>query len=145
MSDMIPVPPVIEAIEALDLDTVTPRLFSRSTSRILRAAAARGLFKTLGLKGISVTAPSYSMAQAVHVRLPWLTGEARERYDALEPEFNALWPHDDAREAHPIGQFHKRMYAAEKKTNALLDHAFPTCGDRSDFSSDHFDYCWSVS
>src|SRR4051794_23624602 len=54
----------------IDLNTVPVMSSGRDLNRVERAAAARSLFRSLAIKGISIRAPRYSMAHAVDVRLP---------------------------------------------------------------------------
>lgn len=100
----------------------------RSVPRKELAAAARKLFKSLGLKGISVTAPNYSMAQAVHVRLP-------KRDDYTFDANGDIPDNDPAR----VGNTE-----ADRKIAAILYQAFPSHRDRSDTQSDYFNYKWSI-
>jgi hypothetical protein len=62
--------------------TAQARIGLRQESRKARAAAIRSLFKRLGLKGISVTAPNYSMAQSVDITFPvrHCTNEVHQDY-----------------------------------------------------------------
>lgn len=99
----------------------------RRPGRKVLAAACRELFRRIGLKGCSVTAPNYSMAQSVDVRWPRLHCEHS--------------PCDDI-ESCPERQ---RNNKTAEHLRALLDHAFPACVNRSDSHSDYFDYCWSLS
>ena len=100
------------------------------------AASARQLFKQLGIKGISVTAPNYSMAQAVHVRIPHIqlpeisrdtcTSEEKDTYLAT----------------------HREGWEIREEINRgirrILFDAYPNHRDRSDAMSDYYDFCWSV-
>ena len=133
MADL-PLHPTLLAIEAVDLNAVPVFLLDRSARRKVRAASARALFKQLGLKHISVTAPDYSMAQAVHVRLPRVKDV---------PALQAEWEQHSTEESRAL--LRRREYAAEQKVEAILARAFPNHLDRSDIMCDHFDYCWSVS
>jgi hypothetical protein len=58
-----------DQILAIEMPAVVNPDF-RKESRKAWAAGIRTLFKQIGLKGISVTAPRYSMAQAIDIRLP---------------------------------------------------------------------------
>lgn len=134
----IPLHPTLLLIETTNLDAVPQFLLDRSASRKVQAAAARALFKQLGLKGISVTAPNYSMAQAVHIHLP---------HTEVTPELQAAYHQACRTRAQAIaayGQLRQREYAAEQKLEAILAKAFPNHLDRSDSQSDHFDFCWSI-
>jgi hypothetical protein len=116
----------------------------RCIPRTEQAALARSLFKRLGLAGISVTTPNYSMAQVVEVRLP-----------KLEIHCPDMWPHDHTACCYGKGASGKHTEegrcpacrdnaAAELKVEEILARAFPQHDNRSDTQSDYFDYCWSV-
>jgi hypothetical protein len=98
---------------------VAPTFGTRRMSRKERAAAARKLFRSLGLKGLSVTAPNYSMASSVHIEMP------------AGPE--------------GLSDYERRMVraSARSKLQALLLVAFPGTEDRSDIMTDYFDFVWS--
>lgn len=100
------------------------------------AASVRQTFRALGIKGISVTAPNYSMAQGIDIRIPAIdrrgvpftaSQEEREEYEA---ETNML---RQAREH------------IQNNLHYILETAYPNMTDRSDVQSDYFDYRWSVS
>lgn len=120
---------VIATIEAAPMPT-TPRIGTRHDGMVKRAAAVRALLKVLGIRGVSVTAPSYSMACSVHVRLPNFRHEHDERH---------------------FGQRYRdctrcqRRHAATERLARLILTAFPDWDDRSDSQADHFDYVVSVS
>lgn len=131
--------PTLLAIESIDLDAVPVFLLDRSASRKVQALTARALFKQLGLKGISVTAPHYSMAQAVHINLP---------HTEVSPEMRAEWnqrSNDTDRRHTAYGELRTREYTAHQKLETILARAFPNHLDRSDVMTDYFDYCWSVN
>jgi hypothetical protein len=115
-------------LAAVKLESIAPHNLDRCAPRKQQAVLARQLFKILGLKGVRVTTPRYSMASCVDVRIP-----RRNDYD-LDQHGMAIagceaWTANTA--------------ACEKMT-ALLDRAFPHHTDRSDYRSDYFDSCWSV-
>lgn len=117
--------PMLDAILAVDpdrIDVVDPAL--RRMPRKARSAAIRGLVKRLGLRGISVTTPDYSMASTTEVRIP----------EAVEHDRDEASGHDWA--TCPVCEQHVR---AEKHLRAILLRAFPDMGDRSDSQSDHYD------
>ena len=116
-------------LAALNMDDVPVLSVPRSVPRKELAAEARKLFKMLAIKGISVTAPNYSMAQAVDVTIP-----RREDHDP---------PHWRVHECEKC-QSCSANGAATAKVRAILDKAFPKHDDRSDSMSDHFDYKWSI-
>jgi hypothetical protein len=86
----------------------------RREPRKVRASEIRKLFRDMGLAGISVTAPNYANAKAVHVQTPTSGTDPRTRHDV-----NA-------------------------KVRDIILAAFPDLDDRSGPQSDHFDYCVSV-
>lgn len=101
----------------------------RSTPRKDQAKLARKLFKQLGLKGISVTTPSYSMAQGVDVLIP-------KRDDYIRDERgNIDFINDPAAKANS---------KAVRDIMEILARAFPQHDDRSDSMTDYFNYKWSV-
>jgi len=105
---------IFEKIMQVELEQVSVMETDRHIPRKLQATRARALFKQLGLKGISVTVPRYSMASSVYVQLP------RE---------NETWP---------------ERIAAMHKLGQILDRAFPSHDDRSDVMTDYFDFCWCI-
>jgi hypothetical protein len=100
----------------------------RMIPRKEQAALARQLFKSMGLRGISVTTPNYSMASTVRVRLP-----KRDDYELNE------W--GTVKEGDPVMRANSE---AGRRVESILLAAFPRHDDRSDTMSDYFDYCWSV-
>jgi hypothetical protein len=131
------------AAEKVKLEEVPVMSRDRGICRKERANLARHLFKRLGLHGVSVTAPHYSMAHSVDVRLP-----KREDHD------RAAWPHDHTRCCRQGDGRHGEETrcpacaanaAAEAKVERALARAFPNHDDRSDLQSDYFDFCWSIN
>lgn len=118
-----------EALDMVNLATVPVVSTDRHITRKEQAAAARKLFRSLGLKGISITAPNYSMAHSVDV-------SPLKRDDYVFDSFGMVIEGDEARAANS---------AASRKIEAILAAAFPNHDDRSDSQSDHFDFCWSIS
>ena len=137
---MATIHPTIEAIEAINLEEVTPFLLARHASRKVQATAARALFQQLGLKKISVTVPRYSMASTVDVRLPEVKFTA-EDYAEWDAAYNRG---EDTNTTTEVGRIRTRENAAAKKLEAILNRAFPNHIDKSDYSSDYFDRRWSV-
>ena len=115
------------ALAKVDLSKV-PVMTTERGNRKLRASLARELFRKLGLKGISVTAPNYSMAQSVHVRQP-------ERQDR---ELNEEGFYD------ADGAVNIANREAADKIESILLAAMPNTDNRSDYSTDYFDSCWSL-
>ena len=113
----------------IDLAAVPVVCTDRHIPRKEQAALARKLFKSLGLRGISVTAPRYSMASSVDVSMPKREDYTRDDHGQID------FATDPAAQAN--GE-------ARHKVSAILDTAFPNHVDRSDGQSDHFDYRWSI-
>lgn len=127
------------AIEAVDLSAVASTGLDRHELRKVQAAAARQVFKGLGIRGISVTAPNYSMAQSVDVRIP----------EPADSEHHGdKWPHGNSFELSRSEATRcpacSRRSRIRDKVEAILAKAFPNHDNRSDSQSDHFDFCWSV-
>lgn len=118
-------------IEAVDLATVPAVCTDRRIPRKQQAALARKLLRSLGVAGISVTTPTYSMAQSVEVCVP-----RRGDYTVRHPDGGVDWQHDPAARANN---------AAVAKVEAILAKAFPNHDNRSDGMTDHFDYKWSMT
>jgi len=109
----------------------------RAFGRKVWAAEVRKMFKELGIKGVSVTAPNYSMASMIDIRLPKVT---ECNYDTLtvEQQYGDL-PHNQLCPAC------LERWTAEQKIEAILALAFPDLNDRSDGQSDYFDRCFSFN
>ncbi len=101
----------------------------RRVDRTDRAAMIRSLFKHLGLKGISVTTPSYSMASGNKVTIPPAAEHDRDRPSGHE---NVTCPHC------------REHVAARRHVRALILAAFPDLDDRSDYQSDYHDNPLSI-
>jgi hypothetical protein len=117
----------------------------RQRTRKEWAGEVRELLKRLGIKNVSVTTPSYSMAQSIDISTPrffaW-DGDHEQRHKEIdEQERNsASW----------MGyghfcEFCKQEWQAKKKLESIILAAFPDLNDRSDTQSDHFDYCLSIN
>lgn len=116
----------------------------RALDRKERAAKVRSLLKSLGIKGVSVTAPNYSMAQSINISMP---GDDRGLHDEvhfrLEAEVRAKpGPYCGMVQICP---FCKAEFEAKEKLEALILAAYPDLDDRSDSQYDHFDYCLSFN
>jgi hypothetical protein len=129
-ADPITLNPMLQAI----LDAPLPafrRPGLRREPRTVWAVAVRKLFREIGLKGISVTAPKYSMAHSIDIKTPRNEPEPTVKdehgYDNYHPEYLAA------------------RNAALAKVEAIIVAAFPDLDNRSDFISDYFDYCLSIS
>ena len=121
------------ALAAVDLNKVPVMTKDRSIARKEQARLLRELLKSLKIKGVSVTAPNYSMAQSVDVSLPRRLDYMKD--DGSLPPY-ALNEWCPARRAN---------IKAREQFNALLAKAFPNHDNRSDSQSDYFDYCWSLN
>ncbi len=102
------------------------------------AEEIRSLLKYLGIKGISVTAPNYSMASSINIRLPAMPTEYAPEHEDLHYK---LWCKGKAGIECPDCA---RRQEAKKKLAAIILAAFPDLADRSDLQSDHFDYCFTI-
>lgn len=129
-----------DAIEAVDLSVVASTGLDRHEPRKVQAAAARKLFRELGIRGISVTAPNYSMAQSVDVRIP---------KPADSEHHGDKWPHGNSFELSRSEATRcpacARRSRIRDKVEGILARAFPNHDNRSDSQSDHFDFCWSIN
>lgn len=114
------------AVNVKELEAVT---FDRSIPRKQQAALLRKAFALLGVKGISVTTPNYSMAQSVHVFVPC-------RNDYKMDTLGYVIEGDEAR-----AQNNKTL----DRVREILAVLFPAHDNRSDSQTDYFDYCWSVA
>lgn len=124
------------ALERVDLAAVPLMSAERHIGRKNTAKLARDLFKRLGLKGISVTAPDYSMASTVDVQIPYRRDYARPTKEQERDSSACYW----LRKECPV---HQANEAAEKKIGEILAIAFPNHDDRSDSQTDYFDRKWS--
>ena len=130
-----------EQIEAVILDNVPTMTTERNFGRKNQAAMARQLFKTLGIKGVSVTAENYSMASTVSIRMPEKeTTGADFVLDGVNYRGQS-W--SDMPSDVPAKIINSRRYRAQGLLGSILSIAFPNCDDRSDSQSDYFDSCWS--
>ena len=112
----------------------------RCITRKQQAQLTRDLFKQLGLKGISVTAPNYSMASTVSISIPKLEIHCPDYWPHGGPNVHGGAPPKDQR--CPTCRENRRI---AEKVEEILARAFPNHDNRSDSQSDYFDYCWSIS
>lgn len=98
------------------------------------ARAIRALFKEVGIKGVSVTAPSYALAQAVHIRMP----RPKVYHDCTAGRM-ALGP-----ERQRDCEFCRLHWAADKGIERIILGAYPDLDNRSDAMIDWFDYKLSI-
>lgn len=127
-------------IHAVNLEAVPVMSRDRGIPRKEQAKLARDLMKRLGIKGVSITTPSYSMAQSVDVSVP-----SEHRPDMTGWERFEHSTYSDMPDDCPVKASMLRRRAASDKLEAILAKAFPNHDDRSDMQSDYFDYCWSVN
>lgn len=109
----------------------------RHIPRKQQAALARELFKRLGLRGVSVTTPNYSMAHSVDVSYP-----------KLQIHCHDMWPHNwevSDRTEETRCPTCKENWKMHEKIAEILARAFPNHDDRSDSMTDYFDFKWSIS
>ena len=133
----------IEKIESIKLERVPVVCRDRCIARKEQAKLARQLFKRLGIDGLSVTTPRYSIARVVDVavpREPHLDGDYM--LDGVNYE---NYSYGDMPETVPARAKHMRHHNACLKLGAILLKAFPCHDDRSDSQSDYFDSCWSIN
>lgn len=92
--------PTFAAIDAADIALVRVISQDRCMPRKDQAAATRKLFRRLGITGLSVTAPNYSMASTVHIGTrdgSYIHHETRAKLLAI---LNVAFPnHDDRSES----------------------------------------------
>jgi hypothetical protein len=133
----------IDQILAVDLDRVPIVSRDRNIPRKLQAKLARQLFRGLGLKGISVTTPNYSMAQVVDVVVPRIPAEPGDYlYDGKDFQHHC---YGDMPAEVPARAKHFRHSEATRKLETILLRAFPNHDNRSDSQSDYFDACWGIN
>jgi hypothetical protein len=119
--------PLLYAILRADLPPVrNPDL--RKERRTVWAKAIRRLLADLGIKGVSITTPHYSMAHSIDIKLP--PGTPHDR-GAADHEYRDC----------PMCQ--ERNRAQDRITQIILA-AFPDLDDRSDSMTDYYDFCLSV-
>ena len=130
-------------IFAVNMACIPVMSTERCIPRKEQAKLARQLFKQLHIKGISVTAPNYSMAQSVDVRLPEIQREDGDLF--LNGVSYENGTYSDMPDDVPAKAKHRAKWEAQKRIELILARAFPNHNDRSDSQSDYFDYCWSVN
>jgi len=127
-------------IQAVNLDAVPVMSKDRTIPRKEQSKLARQLFKRLGIVGVSVTAPNYSMAQSVDVRLPSEPHPGWAGFEQYQHMSYTEMPSNVPAKAHLL-----RKIEAQKRLESILARAFPNHDNRSDYQSDYFDYCWSFN
>lgn len=107
------------------------------------APLVRKLFKTLGLKGISVTLSSYSMARTVQIRIPRPIVRGEDYLDSAGKSYTDV-SFIDMPDDVPAKLRNRRDFYVKSCMLDILDQAFPGCRDRSDYKTDYFDYKFSI-
>jgi hypothetical protein len=129
-TDPIVINPDLQAILDAPLPGVRNPSLRREPRKVI-AAEVRGLLRSIGLNGISVTAPNYSMARAIDIRTPRNNPEPivkdEDGWDAHHPAYRAA------------------RNAAVVRIEAIILAAFPDLDDRSDSMIDYYDYRLSIS
>lgn len=130
------------SIDAVNIVDVPVMATDRCIPRKQQAALTRQLFKKLGIKGISVTTPMYSMAHTVDVNIPSIpiTDDmmVHKGVDYHNKGFHGMPPEM------PAKIVRSKHHAACNKMKQILAAAFPNHDDRSDPQSDYWDNCWSI-
>lgn len=123
----------ISSIESAPLNSSPVVGMLRHEERKDIAANIRKLFKRLGIVGVSVTVPRYSMAQSVDLSLPKSPDEIHpgHEHDWREHEFATC----------PACQ---RSQRAQQHLEEVILSYFPDLNDRSDSMTDYFDYRLSI-
>lgn len=104
----------------------------------------RALLKSLGIKGVSVTTPNYSMAQSIDISLPDDDRHEHQPYhEQAEAEYRAT--HEDYMGAMHFCHFCREDRDAKDRLERLILTAFPDLADKSDLQSDYFDYRLSIN
>ena len=96
----------------------------RNLPRKERSKHIRRLFKTLGLRGFSVTTPNYSMACHTEIDMP-----------------DVEWAEYDPETLNPVLNAYSECI---RRVEAIVVKAFPDLVDRSDTMTDYFDYAFTV-
>lgn len=131
---------IYDKILSIDLDKIqvvtTRRIYHKDFAQQLRE-----LLRSLGINSrmVSVTAPNYSMAVAIDVKVPQIAAEMTYK------EREALSPEEYAKSEQKHIQQEEYRYKATKHMRDIILKAFPGCDDRSDVMIDYFDsmfYCY---
>lgn len=137
-----PTNPLLQAILCAPLPAFQANI--RHQARKEWAAAVRRLFRDMGLSGISVTAPHYSMASSIDIRLPKFQQEGAHQarhaeIDRTERANSAPW-----QGYNKSCQWCAEEKQAIEKIRSIVLAAFPDLDDRSDTQSDYFDCCLTI-
>jgi hypothetical protein len=97
------------------------------------AKLVRAFLREIGVKGVSVVTPNYSMAMGIEIRIP-------KREDFLtRPDGSVDWLNPENCPARLTND------AAEKLLAGFLCDHFPNHTNRSDSQVDRFDFRWSIN
>jgi len=121
--------PLLQAIIDAPIPAVRRHGLRREPRKVW-AAEVRKLFRDLGLRGISVTAPTYSMAHSIDITLP-----------SSDPEPTVIGE-DGHLTHHPAYRAQKNACLA--RIGEIVVAAFPDLDDRSDYTTDYYDFCLSI-
>lgn len=127
-----------DRLKQIDVEQVPAMSEDRGICRKEQARLTRELFKKLGLKGISVTTPMYSMASTVDVRIPKQLGEMRR-----DSNVHATW--EEYLRALDLDPVIAANRFVEDRIKEILAYAFPNHDDRSDYMTDYYNSKWSVN
>lgn len=126
-----------QSIIRANLPTANRTVTRQSHDRKAWAAAVRAMLRNLGIKAVSVTAPSYSQAHSIDIRLPRYAEAAHTCFDSYTTKYA------------PIDERHCRACTlqsqAQSKMHAIMHVGFPQLDNRSDSQTDYFDFCWTVN
>lgn len=132
----------ISQINAVKVESVPVMTTDRHIPRKQQAALARKLFKSLGVRHLSVTTPNYSMASSVDVNFPAMELSSEDYMHNGESYQNRPWSEMPAEVI--AKQKAEAKWAARGRLAEIINKAFPNHDDRSDSQSDYFDSCWTI-
>jgi hypothetical protein len=114
----------------------------RDLTRKEQSAKVRAAFKALGLTGISVTTPNYSMASSIQISLPrtdWETHEPihtpLEAIERQKDEYNGMV------QVCPVC---KESWMAHVAIERIILAMFPDMDNRSDSQTDYSDFAFTI-
>lgn len=113
----------------------------RHQNRKEQAQNVRKLFRDMRISDVSVTTPSYSMAQSIQISIPSDVPAHDSVHAAAEIE--------SQKDADYKGMVHYCPFCKQRKETrdhiqAIVLAAFPDLNDRSDIQSDYFNYRLSI-
>lgn len=124
-----------EALQRVSMFSIPVMTRDRFITTKQQAQLARELFRSLGLKGIGVKVPRYSMACVVEIRLP--------RLEVHCPDMQPHAPPGHRQTLKTCPTCHQNSLMRQQVGTILL-LAFPNHDDRSNSTVDYYDYCWSI-